>query len=183
MKFYRIWLGQDGRCPGCQQPITKSNSWDARHPVKRTDAVNNLQMYYRNCHRVHQHTGKHSAERCLCISWAGWGGTFKSASQGKMAQQCFIVTDCLTADEPVKLKFKKERRARDCFALPMAKVSSMDERDSLSVNLAFWDMCEYLYRQLSTAWVGSNWDSQCQISPGFSVAVSCEVGDEMRRWV
>jgi len=30
----------------------------------------------------------------------------------------------------------------------------MDEWDSLSVNLAFWDMCEYLYRQFSTVWFG-----------------------------
>jgi len=32
----------------------------------------------------------------------------------------------------------------------------MDEWDSLSVNLAFWDMCEYLYRQFSTVWFGPN---------------------------
>jgi hypothetical protein len=33
------------------------------------------------------------------------------------------------------------------FCPPMAKVSLKDVLDSLSVNLAFWDMCEYLYRQ------------------------------------
>jgi len=32
----------------------------------------------------------------------------------------------------------------------------MDEWDSLSVNLAFWDMCEYLYSQFSTVWFGPN---------------------------
>lgn len=72
-----VWLGQDGRCPGCQQPITKSNfgmfaiGW-------RTDAANNRQMHHRNRHKAHQHTGKHSGgtgppKGAFIEAWTGWG--------------------------------------------------------------------------------------------------------------
>jgi RNA-directed DNA polymerase len=55
-KLYRVWLRQDGRCPNCQQPITKCTLWSVRHIVKRTeggsDAAGNLQMHHLNCHRI-----------------------------------------------------------------------------------------------------------------------------------
>lgn len=54
-KLYRVWLRQEGKCPTCQDPITKSTPWDARHIVKKTvggtDAASNLQMHHFNCHR------------------------------------------------------------------------------------------------------------------------------------
>lgn len=65
-----------------------------------------------------------------------------------------IVLRCLPADETLKLKFKKEGGMR-LLCSPLAKVSSMDEGNSISVNLAFWDMCEYLYRQLWAVWFES----------------------------
>ncbi|MGI8896341.1 MAG: hypothetical protein ACR2HE_11945, partial [Casimicrobiaceae bacterium] len=47
-KLYRVWRRQDGMCSTCQQPITKSTPWAARHIVKRTeggsDAASNLSM-------------------------------------------------------------------------------------------------------------------------------------------
>jgi len=65
-KLYRVWLRQDGRCPDCQQPITKSTAWDVRHRVKKTeggtDAASNLQMHHLNCRRTHQPIDKYSGE-------------------------------------------------------------------------------------------------------------------------
>jgi RNA-directed DNA polymerase len=60
-KLYRVWLRQEGMCPTCQEPITKSTPWDARHIVKKTeggtDAASNLQMHHFNCHRNQYHAG------------------------------------------------------------------------------------------------------------------------------
>jgi len=39
------------------------------------------------------------------------------------------------------------------------------EWGSLSVNLSLWDMCEYLYRLLSTVWFGSSPDFRKQYRP------------------
>jgi len=54
-KLYRAWLRQDGLCPTCQQPITKSTPWGTRHIVPRveggSDAASNLYMHHLNCHR------------------------------------------------------------------------------------------------------------------------------------
>jgi RNA-directed DNA polymerase len=56
-KLYRVWRRQDGMCSTCQEPITKSTPWSARHIVKRTeggsDAAGNLQMHHLNCRRNH----------------------------------------------------------------------------------------------------------------------------------
>ena len=58
-KLYRIWLRQDRRCSGCQQPITKNTQWEIRWNVKRaeggTNAASNLHMHHTNCRRPHQH--------------------------------------------------------------------------------------------------------------------------------
>ena len=47
--------GKMSLCSHCQQPITKSTPWDARHIVKRaeggSDAASNLQLHHLNCHR------------------------------------------------------------------------------------------------------------------------------------
>jgi RNA-directed DNA polymerase len=57
-KLYRVWRRQDGRCPTCQQPITKSTPWAARYIVTRaaggSDAASNLCLHHHNCHR-HSH--------------------------------------------------------------------------------------------------------------------------------
>ena len=54
-RLYRVWLRQDGICPACREPITKSTSWDVRRIVKKSDggsdAACNLQLYHLNCHR------------------------------------------------------------------------------------------------------------------------------------
>jgi RNA-directed DNA polymerase len=58
-KLYRVWRRQDGMCSNCQQPITKSTLWVARHIVRRaeggSDAASNLQMHHLNCHRNSYH--------------------------------------------------------------------------------------------------------------------------------
>jgi RNA-directed DNA polymerase len=54
-KLYRVWLRQEGLCPTCQQPITKSTLWGTRHIVPRaeggSEAASNLYMHHLNCHR------------------------------------------------------------------------------------------------------------------------------------
>jgi RNA-directed DNA polymerase len=54
-KLYRVWRRQDGRCPICQESITKNTPWDVRCIVKRTeggsDAASNLQMHHLSCRR------------------------------------------------------------------------------------------------------------------------------------
>jgi RNA-directed DNA polymerase len=58
-KLYRVWRRQDGLCSTCQQPITKSTPWDARHLVPRaeggSDAASNLHMHHLNCRRSSSH--------------------------------------------------------------------------------------------------------------------------------
>jgi len=53
--LYRVWLRQDGLCPVCKQPITKSTPWGTRHIVSRaeggSDAASNLHLHHLNCRR------------------------------------------------------------------------------------------------------------------------------------
>ena len=60
-KLYRVWRRQDGMCSTCQEPITKSTPWSARHLVKRaeggSDAAGNLQMHHFNCRRNQYYAG------------------------------------------------------------------------------------------------------------------------------
>jgi RNA-directed DNA polymerase len=60
-KLYRVWLRQEGMCPTCLEPITKSTPWDACYIVKKTeggsDAASNLQMHHFNCHRNQYYAG------------------------------------------------------------------------------------------------------------------------------
>lgn len=53
-QLYFVWLGQDGLCPACQQPITKSTPWNTRYIVRRNDGgantLSNLKMVHLNCH-------------------------------------------------------------------------------------------------------------------------------------
>lgn len=52
-----VWQRQDGKCPKCEQPITKRTGWHLHHRVRRcdggTDALTNLEMLHPTCHRQH----------------------------------------------------------------------------------------------------------------------------------
>lgn len=59
-KLIRLWLGQNGRCPVCDQRITVTSGWHVHRLVQRvdggTDINSNLVMVHPNCHnqiRVH----------------------------------------------------------------------------------------------------------------------------------
>lgn len=56
-KLYGLWRRQDGLCPKCHEPITKSTPWATRQVVKtiegRSEAASNLQMHHLNCRRNH----------------------------------------------------------------------------------------------------------------------------------
>ena len=58
-KLYYVWLGQDGLCPDCQKPVTKSTPWNTRYIVKKNDGgtntISNLQIHHLNCHRTVQY--------------------------------------------------------------------------------------------------------------------------------
>jgi len=64
-KLYRVWRRQDGLCSTCQQPLTKSAPWGARHMVSPaeggSDAASNLQMHHLNCHRNSYHATNYVA--------------------------------------------------------------------------------------------------------------------------
>jgi RNA-directed DNA polymerase len=52
-----VWQRQDGKCPKCEQPITKRTGWHLHHRVRRcdggTDALTNLELLHPTCHRQH----------------------------------------------------------------------------------------------------------------------------------
>lgn len=52
-----LWWWQDGLCPRCSQPITKTTGWNVHHKVKRSeggkDNWSNLVLLHPNCHRQH----------------------------------------------------------------------------------------------------------------------------------
>lgn len=54
-KLLRLWLDQGGRCPICQQLITRSSGWHVHHIVRRVDGGkdgrDNLVVVHPNCHR------------------------------------------------------------------------------------------------------------------------------------
>jgi len=66
-------------------------------------------------------------ESCLCRGL--------KADERKLSSP--FLPDCLTAEEPIKLKFKKRGGHKIALPPPMARLSSMDEGDSLIVYLAF----------------------------------------------
>ena len=61
-KLYRVWRRQEGMCSTCQEPITKSTPWAARHIVKRTEggsnATSNLQLHHLNCRGLRSYAEK-----------------------------------------------------------------------------------------------------------------------------
>jgi len=54
-KLLNLWKSQDGRCPVCQEKITKTRGWHLHHIVWRSqgggDEVSNLVLLHPNCHR------------------------------------------------------------------------------------------------------------------------------------
>lgn len=56
-KLRNLWWWQDGLCPMCNQPITKTTGWNIHHKVKRSegggDNWSNLVLLHPNCHRQH----------------------------------------------------------------------------------------------------------------------------------
>lgn len=61
-KLYWVWKRQEGKCPICQQPITKKTGWHTHHRKRRcdggTDHLTNLELLHPTCHRQH-----HSCKR------------------------------------------------------------------------------------------------------------------------
>ena len=72
-KLIILWREQGGKCPICNQKITKETGWNIHHVVYRVnggkDTLSNLLLLHPNCHRqVHsQHVdvAKPGAEKCL----------------------------------------------------------------------------------------------------------------------
>ena len=57
-RLLRLWFGQEGICPICQQKITKESGWNIHHIQRRTDGgketMDNLVLLHPNCHnQVH----------------------------------------------------------------------------------------------------------------------------------
>lgn len=54
-KLYWLWHQQEGKCPQCDQKITKTTGWHVHHKVWRshggTDKLTNLMLLHPNCHR------------------------------------------------------------------------------------------------------------------------------------
>lgn len=54
-KLTKVFRRQDGKCPICQQQITKESGWNLHHKVERykggKDTLNNLVMLHPNCHQ------------------------------------------------------------------------------------------------------------------------------------
>lgn len=54
-KLLWIWQEQNGRCPVCNEPITKETGWHLHHIVRRADGggdeSSNLTLLHINCHR------------------------------------------------------------------------------------------------------------------------------------
>jgi len=54
-KLIRLWQEQRGRCPICQEKVTKESGWNIHHVIFRvnggTDKATNLVILHPNCHR------------------------------------------------------------------------------------------------------------------------------------
>ena len=54
-KLVQLWREQTGRCPMCDQAMTKATGWNLHHLVWRvhggTDVLANLVLLHPNCHR------------------------------------------------------------------------------------------------------------------------------------
>jgi RNA-directed DNA polymerase len=71
-KLMALWRGQEGKCPICDQKITKEAGWHIHHILYRvyggTDDLSNLLLLHPNCHRQAHHqkldVTKPGAETC-----------------------------------------------------------------------------------------------------------------------
>src|SRR6266852_2682183 len=58
-KLTALWQGQEGKCPICDQKITKETGWHIHHILYRvyggTDDLSNLLLVHPNCHRQVHH--------------------------------------------------------------------------------------------------------------------------------
>lgn len=56
-KLRWLWWWQEGRCPVCEQKITRETGWHLHHIVKRSergsDELTNLMLLHPNCHMQH----------------------------------------------------------------------------------------------------------------------------------
>ncbi|SAL88606.1 Group II intron, maturase-specific domain [Caballeronia terrestris] len=54
-RLLNLWVGQDGVCPNCQEPLTRETGWHVHHIVPRalggSDSLSNLLLLHPNCHR------------------------------------------------------------------------------------------------------------------------------------
>jgi 5-methylcytosine-specific restriction endonuclease McrA len=54
-KLIDLWYEQDGKCPICNQKITKSTGWNSHHIIWRShgggDGVSNLVLLHPVCHK------------------------------------------------------------------------------------------------------------------------------------
>lgn len=72
-KLIALWNEQEGKCPICDQKITKESGWHVHHILYRvyggTDHLSNLLLLHPNCHRQVHHqqldVTKPGAETCL----------------------------------------------------------------------------------------------------------------------
>ena len=72
-KLSALWREQEGKCPICDQKITKESGWNIHHIIYRVaggkDTLSNLLLIHPNCHRQvhnqHLHVAKPGAEKCL----------------------------------------------------------------------------------------------------------------------
>ncbi|MCB1908774.1 MAG: HNH endonuclease, partial [Rhodocyclaceae bacterium] len=56
-KLRWLWWWQEGRCPICEQKITRDTGWHLHHIIKRSqrgsDKLTNLVLLHPNCHMQH----------------------------------------------------------------------------------------------------------------------------------
>jgi len=72
-KLIALWNVQEGKCPVCDQNITKESGWHVHHILYRvyggTDRLSNLLLLHPNCHRQMHHqqldVTKPGTETCL----------------------------------------------------------------------------------------------------------------------
>jgi RNA-directed DNA polymerase len=54
-RLLHLWQAQHGRCPNCDEPITKTTGWNVHHVLPKaqggTDNLANLMLLHPNCHR------------------------------------------------------------------------------------------------------------------------------------
>ena len=58
-RLLSLWRTQNGRCPNCREPITKTTGWHVHHILPKAqggmDNLANLVLLHPNCHRQAHH--------------------------------------------------------------------------------------------------------------------------------